>query len=98
MLLLKNFAQKCQERIFESTTKFTSINRFLQDESRFGLFTHNCKALTAKGIKPICPCHKVFKTLYLLGAFTSVNGDKFLLEIPKSKAAHFQVFRNDFLV
>jgi len=34
------------------------------------LFTRNGKALTAKGIKPICPFHQVFKTLYLFGAFS----------------------------
>jgi transposase len=69
---------------------------FFQDESRFGLFTRNGKALTAKGIKPICPFHQVFKTLYLFGAFSPINGDKFLLEMPTCNAANFQVFLDDF--
>ena len=69
---------------------------FFQDESRFGLFTRNGKALTAKGIKPICPFHQVFKTLYLFGAFSPINGDKFLLEMPNCNAANFQVFLNNF--
>ena len=76
--------------------KFTSINLFFQDESRFGLFTRNGKALTAKGIKPICPFHQVFKTLYLFGAFSPINGDKFLLEMPNCNAANFQIFLDDF--
>jgi transposase len=35
--------------------KYKTINLYFQDESRFGLFTKNGKALTAKGVKPICP-------------------------------------------
>ena len=69
---------------------------FFQDESRFGLFTRNGKALTAKGVKPICPFHQIFKTLYLFGAFSPINGDKFLLELPQCNSANFQVFLDDF--
>ena len=60
------------------------------------MFTRNGKALTAKGIKPICPFHQVFKTLYLFGAFSPINGDKFLLEMPNCNAANFQVFLDGF--
>lgn len=60
------------------------------------MFTRNGKALTAKGIKPICPFHQVFKTLYLFGAFSPINGDKFLLEMPHCNAANFQIFLDDF--
>ena len=60
------------------------------------MFTRNGKALTAKGVKPICPFHQIFKTLYLFGAFSPINGDKFLLEMPHCNAANFQVFLNDF--
>lgn len=69
---------------------------FFQDESRFGLFTRNGKALTAKGIKPICPFHQIFKTLYLFGAFSPINGEKFLLEMPNCNAANFQIFLDVF--
>jgi transposase len=62
------------------------------------LFTRNGKALTAKGVKPICPFHQVFKTLYLFGAFSPVNGDKFLLEMPYCNAANFQAFLDCFSV
>ena len=72
------------------------INLFFQDESRFGLFTRNGKALTAKGIKPICPFHQVFKTTYLFGAFSPINGDKFLLELPLCNSKTFQAFLNAF--
>lgn len=68
---------------------------FFQDESRFGLFTRNGKALTAKGVKPICPFHQVFKTLYLFGAFSPITGDSFLLEMPNCNADNFQIFLNE---
>lgn len=60
------------------------------------MFTRNGKALTAKGIKPICPFHQVFKTTYLFGAFSPVNGNKFLLELPFCNAAMFQLFLDEF--
>lgn len=71
------------------------MNLFFQDESRFGLFTRNGKALTAKGVKPICPFHQVFKSLYLYGAFSPVNGDYFMLELPSCNADLFQVFLDE---
>jgi transposase len=60
------------------------------------LFTRNGKALTAKGIKPICPFHQVFKSLYLYGAFSPVNGDYFMLELPACNASLFQLFLDEF--
>jgi len=52
--------------------------------------------LTAKGIKPICPFHQVFKTLYLFGAFSPITGEHFLLEMPNCNADNFQVFIDEF--
>ena len=69
---------------------------YFEDESRFGLFTRNGKSLTAKGIKPICPFHQVFQTLYLFGAFSPINGDKFVLELPNCDSSNFQIFLNEF--
>ena len=60
------------------------------------MFTRNGKALTAKGVKPICPFHQLFETLYLFGAFSPINGDKFLLEMPHCDTMNFQVFLNEF--
>lgn len=62
------------------------------------MFTRNGKALTAKGIKPVCPFHQVFKTLYLFGAFSPITGDRFLLEMPNCNSANFQIFLNEFSV
>ena len=52
--------------------------------------------MTAKGIKPICPFHQVFKTLYLFGAFSPITGDSFLLEMPNCNADNFQSFLDRF--
>ena len=52
--------------------------------------------MTAKGIKPICPFHQVYKTLYLFGAFSPITGDHFLLEMPNCNADIFQLFIDEF--
>lgn len=78
--------------------QYQEVNLYFADESRFGLFTRNGKALTAKGIKPICPFHQIFKTTYLFGAFSPINGDKFLLELPFCNADTFQIFLDEFSV
>lgn len=60
------------------------------------MFTKNGKALTAKGVKPICPFHQVFQSLYLFGAFSPITGDSFMLEMPQCNADNFQIFLNEF--
>lgn len=60
------------------------------------MFTKNGRALTAKGIKPICPFQQVFQSLYLYGAFSPVNGNHFMLELPQCNSALFQLFLNEF--
>jgi hypothetical protein len=37
----------------DALEEFQTFNLYVQDESRFGLFTRNGKALTAVGVKPI---------------------------------------------
>lgn len=60
------------------------------------MFTKNGKALTAKGVKPICPFQQVFQSTYIYGAFSPINGDHFVLEMPRCDSANFQVFLNEF--
>jgi transposase len=55
---------------------------YAQDESRFGLHTVTGRVLTAKGVKPICAYQHKFENTYLFGAFSPINGDSFLLELP----------------
>ena len=60
--------------------------------SRFGLFTRNGKSLTLKGVKPICPFIQDFKNTYLFGAFSPIDGDSLLLEMPYCNTECFEVF------
>lgn len=60
------------------------------------MFTKNGKALAARGVKPICPFQQVFQSTYLFGAFSPVNGSKFLLEMPFCNSQSFQVFLEEF--
>jgi hypothetical protein len=77
---------------------YKEINLYFEDESRFGLFTKNGRALTAKGVKPICPFQQVFQSTYLFGAFSLINGASFLLELPYCNTDSFQLFLNQFSV
>lgn len=70
------------------------MNLYFEDESRFGLFTRNGKALTAHGIKPICPFHQVLQSTYLFGAFSPINGDSLVIEMPNCNTDTFQIFLN----
>jgi transposase len=60
------------------------------------LFTKNGRALTAKGVKPICTFQQVFKSTYLFGAFSPINGSRFLLELPFCSAETFQIYLQEF--
>ncbi len=78
------------------TNKYTSINLYFEDESRFGLFTKAGRTLTAKGVKPICKFQQVFLSTYLFGAFSPINGDSFLMELPFCNGNTFQLFLDQF--
>ena len=52
--------------------------------------------LTAKGVKPICTFQQVFQSLFLFGAFSPLNGDKFLIEMPECNAGTFQLYLDEF--
>lgn len=67
----------------------------MQDESRFGLLTKNGRALTARGIKPICEFQHVFKSTYIFGAFSPYNGDSLVMELPNCNGENFQIFLNE---
>jgi transposase len=56
------------------------------------LFTRNGKSLTIKGIKPVCAFIQDFKNNYLFGAFSPINGDSLLLEMPCCDTECFEVF------
>jgi hypothetical protein len=60
------------------------------------LFTRNGRAITAKGIKPVCPYQHKYENTCLFGAFSAINGNSFLIELPFCNTETFQVFLNEF--
>lgn len=60
------------------------------------MFTRNGKSLTASNVKPICSFQQVFKSTWLFGAFSPINGFNFQLILPHCNADNFQIFLNDF--
>lgn len=66
------------------------------DESRFGLLTQNHKALTIRGVKPICSFQHKFEYTYLFGAFSPMNGAHFVLEMPYCNSETFQLWMDQF--
>jgi hypothetical protein len=80
--LLKKFPNDLQAiRIGLNKNKYTGINLYFQDESRFGLMTHMGKCLTSRGVKPVVEYQHAFKNTYLYGSFSPINGDMFVYEI-----------------
>lgn len=54
--------------------------------------THVGKYLTACGIKPIVEYQHVFKTTYLYGSYSPINGDSFVWEINGVDSAIFESY------
>lgn len=59
------------------------------------MFTRNGKALTARGVKPICTYQNIFKSTYIFGAFSPYNGDSLVMELPYCNGENFQIFLNE---
>lgn len=85
-----------EQQYLKNRKKYKHFNIFCQDESRFGLFTRNGRALTAKGVKPVCEYHHKFENTYLFGAFSPVNGESFMLELPFCNTDMFQLYLDEF--
>jgi hypothetical protein len=68
-------------RIGLNKDKYSSVNLYFQDESRFGLMTHIGRSITAVGVKPIVKYKHAFKNTYLYGSFSPIDGDMFVYEI-----------------
>jgi transposase len=58
--------------------------------------TKNGRSLTRKGVKPVCPFLQAFQNLWLFGAFSPVNGEHFLMELPSCNSENFQIWLNQF--
>ena len=58
--------------------------------------THTGRCLTAKGIKPLVTYKHVFKSTYLYGSFSPINGDSFIWEINGVDTAIFEAYLKAF--
>jgi transposase len=102
MPLLKRFLKNLPAKLSYiknnslNNSDFASVNIYFEDESRLGLLTILRRMLTTKGIKPIAPYQHKFDNLYLFGAFSPLNGDNFLLEMPVCNSEAFQIFLDEF--
>ena len=97
MPFLKNLPFELNNlRINLNKDKYTSVNLYYQDESRFGLMTHIGRCLTAKGVKPIVKYQHAFKNTYLYGRFSPINRDSFVYEIEGTTSEIFYQYLCDF--
>ena len=74
---------------------YQSANLYFMDESRFGLFTRAGRMLAATGVKPVCTFQQVFRSTYLFGAFSPIDGDSLCLEMPFCNTETFQRFLDE---
>lgn len=66
------------------------------DESRFGLLSIQRRCLTIRGVKPITPYQHRFQNFYLYGAYSTFDGDQFILELPRCNGDGFQQYLDEF--
>lgn len=60
------------------------------------MMNHVGKCLTASGVKPIVDYQYVFKTTYLYGSYSPINGDSFVWEINGVNTEIFEAYLNAF--
>ena len=94
--LLKKLPSLLNNIIRENNDKFNIFNLYFQDESRFGLKTHVGRCLTARGVKPIVKYQHAFKSTYLYGSFSPINGDSFVFEIEGTTSEIFYLYILEF--
>jgi len=85
-----------QIRLSLNKDKYSSVNLYFQDESRFGLMTSIGRCLTSRGVKPIIKYQHAFKNTYLYGSFSPIDGDSFVLEIEGTTSEFFYRYLTDF--
>ncbi len=90
--LKKNLPVQIQSITEKVKDNYPFFNIYFQDETRLGLFTLNGKALTAKGVKPICNFQHKFDNIYLFGAYSPINGASLTLQLPYCDTENFQLF------
>ena len=58
--------------------------------------THLGRYLTASGVKPIVEYQQIFKTTYLYGSYSPINGDSFVWEINGVDTTIFESYLKEF--
>lgn len=71
---------------------YDSINLYFQDEARFGLKTDVGSVITAKAVAPLVKYQHKFKSTYLYGAYSPINGDSVVLEIENVNTTIFEQY------
>lgn len=83
-------------RINLNKDKYSSINLYYQDESRFGLKTFVGRCLSVKGIRPLVKYQHRFKNTYLWGSYSPITGDQFVWEIEGVDKSIFEKYLEEF--
>jgi transposase len=60
------------------------------------MMNHLGSYLTASGVKPIANYQHVYKTTYLYGSYSPINGDSFVWEINNVSTQIFEAYLNEF--
>lgn len=57
------------------------MNLYFQDESRFGLKTHMGSCVCAKGVRPVVPYQHRFRSTYIFGSYSPLDGSSLVWEV-----------------
>jgi len=79
-------------RLSLNKNNYLDVNLYFQDEARFGMMNHLGKCVTASGVKPIVTYQHIYKTTYLYGSYSPINGDSFVWEINGVNTAIFEAY------
>lgn len=85
-----------QFRFSLNKDKYEEVNLYFQDEARYGMMNHMGKYLTASGVKPIVTYQHIFKTTYLYGSYSPINGNSFVWEIDGVSTEIFEAYLKEF--
>ena len=81
-------------RISLNKDKYTSVNLYFQDESRFGLMSHMGSCISAKGVRPVISYSHKFSSTYLFGSYSPIDGDSFVWEVNGVSVKIFEAYMN----
>lgn len=82
--------------IMLSTTKYSKIKIWFQDETRIGLFTVQRRKITIKGVKPKGIAQNVFKSFYVYGLIEPMTGETFFYTMDYFNGDCFGLFLDEF--